>query len=59
MEPRKSAHCCWWSSVRPGVSLMTRRLRKGTFKVRIQVKSAGNTEFRAGKRTVTVKIRVK
>ena len=31
IAPRKSFHCAAWSSVRPGVSLMTRRLMKGTF----------------------------
>lgn len=34
-------------------------LKKGTFKVKIQVKAAGNDMFKAGKRTVTVKIKVK
>ena len=34
-------------------------LKKGTFKVKIQVKAAGNDMFKAGKKTVTVKIKVK
>lgn len=34
-------------------------LKKGTYKVRIKVRAAGNSAFSAGTKTVTVKIVVK
>lgn len=50
-----------WFKINPktGTLFVRSGLKKGTFKVKIQVKAAGNAEYRAGKRTVTVKIRVK
>ena len=50
-----------WFKINPktGTLFVRSGLKKGTFKVRIQVKAAGNDMFKAGKKTVTVKIKVK
>ena len=50
-----------WFKINPktGTLFVRSGLKKGTFKVKIQVKAAGNDMFKAGKKTVTVKIKVK
>ena len=34
-------------------------LKKGTYKVKIRVRAAGNATYKAGARTVTIKIKIK
>ena len=42
-----------------GKITIKKKTKKGTYKVKIKVKAAGNNQYLAGTKTVTVKIKVK
>ncbi|MDO4859400.1 MAG: hypothetical protein Q4A48_00050 [Bacillota bacterium] len=42
-----------------GKVTLKKGLKKGTYKVKIKIKAAGNSKYKAGTKTVTVKIKVK
>ena len=42
-----------------GNSKLSRKLRKGTYKIKVNVKAAGTNEYKSAVRTATVRIRVR